>query len=102
MTGAQRGPAPVGARLGRRKDMAARTVPARWEQSPAVKQPGKNASAAELAQYRPEKKLKNPSRQFVSLGQELRQHRNPTGHAAKPRISRPTVPAGTAPCRGAP
>ena len=63
---------------------SARSLPARWELAPVVKKPGKNASAAELTPYRRERKRKHLARQFVRTVQELRQHRNPTAHAAQP------------------
>ena len=67
-------------------ESSARSIPTRWELAPVVKKPGKNASAEALVQYRKEKKLKNLSRQFVSMVEEMRQHLNTTGHAAKPLI----------------
>ena len=51
--------------------------------APVVKKPGKNAEESQLQEYQREKKQKNLSHQFVTLGKELREHLNQSGHADK-------------------
>ena len=65
---------------------SARSLPVRWEMAPVVKKPGKGATKRERKAYALEKKEKNLSRQFVSLGRELRGHLNATGQASKPLV----------------
>lgn len=59
---------------------SSRSIPVRFEMAPVVKKPGKNASEADLQEYRRQKKEKNLSVQFVGLTKELRQQLNQTGH----------------------
>jgi hypothetical protein len=74
---------PLYARDGR---SSSRSLPVRWEMAPVVKKPGRQASAAELEQYRQEKKQRNLSRQFVSTVLEMREHLNQTGQTDKPMV----------------
>ena len=62
---------------------SSRAIPVRWEMAPVVKKPGKNAEESQLQEYQREKKQKNLSHQFVTLGKELREHLNQSGHADK-------------------
>ena len=62
---------------------SSRAIPVRWEMAPVVKKPGKNAEESQLQEYEREKKQKNLSHQFVTLGKELREHLNQSGHADK-------------------
>jgi hypothetical protein len=62
---------------------SARSVPVRFEMAPVVKKPGKLATQEQIQRYRQEKKVKNLSRQFITMIQELRQHLNESGHSDK-------------------
>jgi hypothetical protein len=64
-------------------ESSSRSIPVRFEMAPVVKKPGRNASEADLQEYRRQKKAKNLSVQFVTLTQELRQRLNQTGHQQK-------------------
>ena len=64
-----------------------RSLPIRWEMAPAVKKPGKRATASELQTYKKQKKEKNLSRQFVDSVLELRRHLNQSGSAARKLIT---------------
>ena len=82
-------------------ESSSRSIPVRFEMAPVVKKPGKQASQADWAEYRRQKKEKNLSVQFVVLTQELRQHLNQTGHPAKNACSKwRTAPSATAPFCG--
>jgi hypothetical protein len=64
-------------------ESSSRSIPVRFEMVPVVKKPGKQAAAADWAEYRRQKKVINLSVQFVLLTQELRQRLNQTGHQAQ-------------------
>jgi hypothetical protein len=64
-------------------ESSSRSIPVRFEMAPVVKKPGKQAAAADWAEYRRQKKVINLSVQFVLLTQELRQRLNQTGHQAQ-------------------
>lgn len=71
-----------------RKDLqsSSRSIPVRWEMAPVVKKPGRMADPVELEEYMREKKVKNLSCQFVALGEELREHFDQSGQAAKKMV----------------
>ena len=64
-------------------ESSSRSIPVRFEMAPGVKQPGKKAAAAELKEYRRQKKEKNLSVQFVALARELRSRLHESGHAGQ-------------------